>query len=163
MPASSITRAALMACALSCCLATQAIANQTFRAVYPEKLVGRVVANGQCVRFVQTVTSAPLTAEWRAGARVRGNRSIAAGTVIATFEADGTYTSRPGNHAAIYLSQTAEGIWVYDQWRGQPVHKRLIRFKAVRGSASDSKSNDGNLFRVVVSDPSVEVADSGQE
>jgi len=28
-----------------------------------------------------------------------------------------------------YLYQDDHGIWVYDQWRGQPVHKRLIRFE----------------------------------
>jgi hypothetical protein len=46
------------------------------------------------------------------------------------FEPDGGYTSKTGNYAAIYLSQDDRGIWLYDHWRGQPVHKRLIPFEA---------------------------------
>ena len=84
----------------------------------------------------------------------RGHRSprnphIARGTAIATFEADGNYTSETGNHAAIYLYQDQRGIWVYDQWRGQPVHKRLIRFEGGSGAKWGSKSNDGRRFAVI--------------
>ena len=77
-----------------------------------------------------------------------GNPQIARGTAIATFEADGTYTNQSGNHAAIYLGQEDRGIWVYDQWRGHPVDKRLIRFAGGRGSRG-SKSNDGRRFAVI--------------
>jgi hypothetical protein len=83
------------------------------------------------------------------GARVRGNPHIAPGTAIATFEPDGSYTSETGNHAAIYLTQDDQGIWVYDQWQGQPVHKRLIRFEGGAGAKQGSKSNDGNRFAVI--------------
>jgi hypothetical protein len=38
---------------------------------------------------------------------------------------------------------------VYDQWLGQPVHKRLIRFEGGRGSGKGSKSNDGKRFAVI--------------
>ena len=115
----------------------------------PEAFEGRVVGAGQCVDFVKAAAGAPRTAAWRAGAPVRGNPHIAPGTAIATFEADGTYTSEPGNHAAIYLHQDRNGIWVYDQWKGRPVHKRLIRFEGGRGSARGSKSNDGKRFAVI--------------
>jgi hypothetical protein len=40
-------------------------------------------------------------------------------------------------------------ISVYDQWKGQPVHKRLIRFEGGSGSARGSKSNDGKRFAVI--------------
>ena len=89
------------------------------------------------------------TAAWQEGAEVRGNPHIAPGTAIATFESDGSYTSESGNHAAIYLYQDDRGIWVYDQWRGQPVHKRLIRFEGGSGAKWGSKSNDGRRFAVI--------------
>jgi hypothetical protein len=74
---------------------------------------------------------------------------IARGTAIATFESDGSYTSESGNHAAIYLCQDDDGIWVYDQWRGQPVHKRLIPFEGGSGAKRGSRSNDGRRFAVI--------------
>ena len=74
---------------------------------------------------------------------------IASGTAIATFESDGSYTSESGNHAPIYLHQDAHGIWVYDQWRGQPVQKRLIQFEGGSGSKWGNKSNDGRRFAVI--------------
>ena len=42
-----------------------------------------------------------------------------------------------------------DGIWVYDQWQGQPVHKRLIRFEGGSGAKWGSKSNDGGRFAVI--------------
>ena len=119
-------------------------------AARPEAFKGRVVGAGYCVDFVKVAAGVPQTAAWREGARVHGNPHIARGTAIATFEADGTYTNESGNHAAIYLHQDHRGIWVYDQWRGRPVHKRLIRFEGGRGSGQGSKSNDGKLFAVIV-------------
>ena len=89
------------------------------------------------------------TLAWQEGAEVRGYPHIARGTAIATFESDGSYTSESGNHAAIYLYQDERGIWVYDQWQGQPVHKRLIRFEGGSGSKWGSKSNDGRRFAVI--------------
>jgi hypothetical protein len=62
---------------------------------------------------------------------------------------DGTYTNESGNHAAIYLYHDDRGIWVYDQWQGPPVHKRLIRFDGVSGGKRGGKSNDGRRFAVI--------------
>ena len=42
--------------------------------------------------------------------------------------------------AAIYLYQDARGIWVYDQWQGQPVHKRLIRFEGGSGASRAARA-----------------------
>jgi hypothetical protein len=118
-------------------------------AASPEAFEGRVIGEGYCVDFVKAAAGVPLTTSWREGAAVRGNPHIARGTAIATFESDGSYTSESGNHAAIYLSQDNHGILVYDQWRGQPVHKRLIPFEGGSGSKWSSKSNDGKHFAVI--------------
>jgi hypothetical protein len=115
----------------------------------PEVFEGRVIGAGHCVDFVKAAAGVPLTAAWQEGAEVRGNPHVEPGTAIATFESDGTYTSESGNHAAIYLYQDDRGIWVYDQWQGQPVHKRLIRFEGGSGSKWGSKSNDGRRFAVI--------------
>jgi hypothetical protein len=115
----------------------------------PEAFEGSVVGAGHCVDFVQAAAGVPLTDTWQEGADVHGNPHIAPGTAIATFGSDGSYTSETGNHAAIYLYQDERGIWVYDQWQGQPVHKRLIRFAGGSGAKWGSKSNDGTRFAVI--------------
>jgi len=163
MPRLVIVRAALLSCLLAGCFGAQTLAGQTYVSDSPQAFLGRVVDNGYCVKFVQAAAAAPRTAEWRPGAWVRGNKSIRPGTVIATFETNGTYTPQTGNHAAIYVSQDETGIRVYDQWRGQPVHERVIRFEGGRGAGSGSKSNDGKLFRVVLAGPVTEVADNEAE
>ena len=118
-------------------------------ATRPETFEGRVIGAGHCVDFVQAAADVPPTFAWQEGAAVRGNLHVARGTAIATFEADGSYTSETGNHAAIYLYQDDRGIWVYDQWQGQPVHKRLIRFEGGGGAKRGSKSNNGRRFAVI--------------
>jgi hypothetical protein len=74
---------------------------------------------------------------------VKGAKNIMTGTVIATFNASNQYEG----HAAIYVSQSKDGISVYDQWRTPPTPKavgpRLLRFGAV------GNSNDGDRFYVV--------------
>ena len=137
------------ACASDVPQATPQAGGGPYLAARPAAFEGRVVGAGHCVDFVKAAAGAPHTAAWRPGPPVRGNRHIPPGTAIATFESDGTYRSEPGNHAAIYLYQDERGIWVYDQWRGRPVHKRLIRFEGGKGSARGSKSNDGRRFAVI--------------
>jgi len=39
------------------------------------------------------------------------------------------------------VGQDAIGLWVYDQWRGQPVHKRLIRFEGGEGAKKGNNTN----------------------
>jgi hypothetical protein len=124
-------------------------ADGPYIAARPEAFEGRVIGGGYCVDFVKAAATVPRTAAWQEGAAVRGNPNVARGTAIATFESDGSYTSESGNHAAIYLSQDDDGIWVYDQWQGQPVHKRLIRFEGGSGAKWGSKSNNGRRFAVI--------------
>lgn len=112
-----------------------------FIAPNPEGYAGRVVGDGQCVAFVREASEAPHTSLWREGERVRG-AAIERGTAIATF-VNGEYLSLPhGNHAAIYVGQNDSGLIVWDQWVGQPVHQRTIRFKGGTGNPS----NDGDAF-----------------
>ena len=118
-------------------------------AARPAAFEGRVIGAGHCVNFIKAAAGVPRTAAWQEGAAVRSNPHVVPGTAIATFDADGGYTSESGNHAAIYLSQDGRGIWVYDQWQGQPVHKRLIRFEGGSGAKWGSKSNDGRRFAVI--------------
>ena len=124
-------------------------ADGPYIAASPEAFESSVIGAGYCVDFVKAAAGLPPTTAWREGAEVRGNPHIAPGTAIATFESDGSYTSESGNHAAIYLYQDDSGIWVYDQWRGQPVHKRLIPFEGGSGAKWGSKSNDGRRFAVI--------------
>jgi hypothetical protein len=137
---------------VSACASPESAAGPTngpYIASRPEAFEGRVIGTGYCVDFVEAAAGVPRTALWQGGAEVRGNPHIARGTAIATFESDGDYTSETGNHAAIYLHQDDRGIWVYDQWQGQPVHKRLIRFEGGRGAKRGSKSNNGKRFAVI--------------
>ena len=112
----------------------------------PRALLGQVVTTGQCVAYVQVCANAPHTAPWRRGVWVKGNAGIAEGTVIATFDPDETYGNHGDgrSHAAVYLGQDGHGLTVLDQWIGQPVHQRVIRFGGER------PANNGDAFHVVV-------------
>ncbi len=105
--------------------------------------VGEPPYHGQCVSYVKAVVpSLPVTSQWVKGALVKETLNLPAGTVIATFNAQGHYQG----HAAIYESQTDKGINVVDQWitpPAQAIHRRMIRFGAA------GVSNNGNLFYVV--------------
>lgn len=99
---------------------------------------------GQCVSYVTTVCPGiPVnTSRWVKGVQVKGDKTIAAGTAIATFDAEGRYVG----HAAIYVKQDAVGIHVYDQWitgAGKPIGPRVIRWNGV------GVSNRGDGFHVV--------------
>ncbi|HSZ88066.1 MAG TPA: BPSL0067 family protein [Acetobacteraceae bacterium] len=118
-----------------------------FIASDPRQYLGKIVDSGQCVRFVQVATPGlPHTGYWRAGQKVRGG-AVPAGAVIATFEPDGRYTNRVdgGSHAAVLIAENSDGLAVYDQWVGQPVHQRVIRYRGGSGNAA----NDGDRFHVV--------------
>ncbi|MEM7358917.1 MAG: BPSL0067 family protein [Pseudomonadota bacterium] len=106
---------------------------------------GRVVGDGHCVSLIRLCSSAPLTRHWRPGELVN-KINPPAGTIIATFEGD-RYPSVTGYHAAIFIEQDEQGIWVWDQWVGKAVHKRLIRFRDDAAAAS----NTAQRYRVVLS------------
>jgi hypothetical protein len=118
----------------------------------PARHRGQQVGNGHCVPFVQHVSDAPLTMHWRRGRKVRGG-DVEPGTVIATFGENGIYTNRTDGtaHAAILIAEQANGLLVWDQWIGQPVHQRTLRFRGGAGQPI----NDGDAFFVVETEANV--------
>jgi hypothetical protein len=103
----------------------------------------QTVGDGHCISLIKHCTGAPSTRYWRPGASVM-NSALTAGTVIATFK-NNRYPNRSGHHAAIYIEHDENGIWVWDQWLGKPVHRRLIRSRLDNASAS----NTAQAYRVV--------------
>jgi hypothetical protein len=105
------------------------------------------IGTGQCVALVQVASGAPPTANWVRGSKVQADTSLAVGTAIATFDADGHYGNRADGtcHAALYLGQTAAGIEVVDQWKGQPPHRRVLHFNR----PNTPKVDTGEAFFVV--------------
>ncbi|NVE01601.1 BPSL0067 family protein [Massilia sp. BJB1822] len=91
-----------------------------------------MVGNHQCVALVRQYAGAPATIAWKQGEPVFGNRMLKKGTAIATF-INGRYANQAhGNHAALYLGQTPDGILVMDQWKNKKeklVTSRVIRRK----------------------------------
>lgn len=120
-----------------------------FYAAFPQSYSGQAVGTGQCVAFVERACNAPLTVQWRQGAKVKSNLFLPPGTAIATFDPNGTYGNHTDgrSHAAIYMGQDANGLWVWDQWLNQPAHMRTIRFQG--GAPGVKQVNDGDFFYVV--------------
>jgi hypothetical protein len=110
--------------------------------------LGKAVGTGQCVAYVQAVSTAPQTSLWQRGALVKGNDNIQYGTVVATFGPSGKYENRMDgtSHAAVYLKQDTTAITVVDQWSNQPAHRRLIRFVVPPTALA---VNNGNMYYVV--------------
>ena len=70
--------------------------------------------------------------------------TIEQGTIIATFDG-GIYPNKTGWHAAIYITHDEQGIMVWDQWKGTPVHQRLIRVREDNALPANSATE----YRVV--------------
>jgi len=115
----------------------------------PQSYQGQAVGTGQCVAFVEQASGAPHTSLWQRGALAKANPNIQSGAAIATFNSAGVYTNSTDgtSHAAIYIGQNAAGLQVWDQWTGQPVHQRTIRFHG--GAPGVKPVNDGDAFYVV--------------
>lgn len=105
----------------------------------------QVIGNGECVAFVKSAAGAPATGLWTEGKKVKG-ADIPTGIAIATFQ-DGKYQNDTGgkSHAAIYVSQDKDGLRVWDQWKGQPVHQRTITFS----NGAKPPRNDGDAYSVI--------------
>lgn len=110
--------------------------------IYPKaaELKGQpVVGSRQCVALVQEYAGAPITSAWRQGEAVLGNITLKPGTAIATF-VDGRYPNRAhGNHAALYLRQASNGIFVADQWKAD--NKTEISVRLIRSLGKDKRGN----------------------
>ena len=116
----------------------------------PGAHVGRTIGNGHCVAYVREATGLGHTSTWRAGPLAR-DALPPAGTAIATFESGRYGEAGPtsSSFTAILMAIVPEGLLVWDQWVGQPVHQRVIRFQ---GRAIARHSNDGDRFHVIVTD-----------
>ncbi|HEY2617840.1 MAG TPA: BPSL0067 family protein [Acetobacteraceae bacterium] len=116
------------------------------RADMPARYHGKVVGDGHCVALLREVGGLPPTSRWRRGVPARGG-DLAPGTLIATFDHEGRYTNRTDGtaHAAVLIAETEQGLLVWDQWLGQPVHQRTIRF---RGNTGDPVNN-GDSFHAI--------------
>src|SRR2546423_14642509 len=70
-----------------------------FKTVPPDNVQKHPNYCGQCVSYVRQVCrTLPATGQWKKGALIKGNTSVAQGTVIATFDMNGDYFG----HAAIF-------------------------------------------------------------
>jgi len=110
---------------------------------------GQTAKDGTATAFVQDAAKLPDPSKWGKGTKV-GGAVIRAGTPIATFKADGTHAPGTGSHSALYITQNAKGVWVYDQYKTatgeqRPVDTRFIRFKNGKGSPS----NDASAYSVI--------------
>lgn len=113
------------------------------------------VGSGHCVALVQHYAKAPVAASWSEGNAVFGNIALAKGTAIATF-VNGKYPNlSTGNHAALYVSQDATGIWIMDQWTNNAtkpkVSKRHLRRKGkdAQTGAWIDPSNNADAFSAI--------------
>jgi hypothetical protein len=109
------------------------------------------VGSHQCAVLVQFYSKVPLTASWKAGSVVKGDRLLTKGTAIATF-VNGKYQNKShGNHACYFVSWDPTGFYVMEQWLGlKTIQKRLLISKGKKkdGSFIDP-SNNADAFSVI--------------
>ena len=112
-----------------------------------------LVGTHQCVALVQHYAKAPHTSTWKQGSVVKGNLQITKGAAIATF-VKGKYPNMGhGNHAALYVSRDAGGIWVMDQWKSEKRPKVYKRYIQSKGKGRDGQyidpSNNADAFSII--------------
>lgn len=114
--------------------------------------ITHLASTHSCASLVQHYTRVGPTQNWIEGDLVKGNKTIRRGTAIATF-VNGVYPNKPhGNHAALYVSQDANGIWVIDQWEGkdEPFTKRRLDFLGKKADSTyEDPSNNGDAFSII--------------
>jgi hypothetical protein len=114
------------------------------------ELKGKTVGDGAPASLLQEVAKAPQPAEWAKGDKVV-QATIRPGTPIATFNSEGSFGEGAGSHAAIFITQNKNGIWVYDQYKTAAGLQRAIEARFIRNRAgSGSPSNDASAYFVVV-------------
>lgn len=87
------------------------------------------LGDGGCVALVRGLTGLKNrpTISWRQGERVLGNKTIRPGTAIATFVNGRWPRTNTGKHAAFFLRQDGNRIWIIDQW----AEKELIESRPI--------------------------------
>jgi hypothetical protein len=111
------------------------------------------VDDSECVSLIRRFAKAPATALWREGSSVIGDRSLAPGTAIATF-VKGRWPAKPrGNHAAFYLGQVSNGMYIMDQWNRSDKSTISSRFIYRLGKNKDGTyvrpSDNADAFSVI--------------
>jgi hypothetical protein len=92
-------------------------------------MLGKVTGSGQCAVLVQAYTNVGLTKDWKPDGAVGKTGQVVPFAPIATFVGD-EYPNKPrGNHAAILLERTRDGLLVFDQYSGKTGGMRVIRSK----------------------------------
>lgn len=115
--------------------------------------LGTVVGSGHCMAHVQQLHGVPHSSQLRRGERVRDMADPPRGLIIATFGGDPPRYQNltdGSSHVAVLVSRKSDGLLCVDQWQGQPVHERLIRYRNGNGPAV----NDGCAFYAVTTDGS---------
>lgn len=112
-----------------------------------------VVGTHQCVALVQKYAGAPVTSAWKQGEPVLGNKTLKKGTAIATF-VNGRYPNHShGNHAALFVKASGDGIWVMDQWKSESKTRISLRFLSPRGKTKQGKyirpSENADAYSVI--------------
>lgn len=100
------------------------------------------VGDGECVALIRKYTQAPATFFWRKGQTVIGDRTLSAGTAIATFVNEKWPAKPRGNHAAFYLGQVSNGMYILDQWNRSD--KKVISSRFIYRLG---KNKDGSYIR----------------
>ncbi|RWS21138.1 secreted protein-like protein [Leptotrombidium deliense] len=113
----------------------------------PSTYVGKYVGEShECVGLVKALCDNMVnfaTPNWVRGQNVKDNcKTISKWTAVATFTAP---NNKYKGHAAIFESCDVDGVWVYDQWNGQPVHRRKMKF----GNTNNYPSNDGSALYTI--------------
>ncbi|MRX08436.1 BPSL0067 family protein [Pseudoduganella sp. FT25W] len=111
------------------------------------------VGTHQCVALVQHYTNAGPASGWRQGEAVFGNHLIRKGTAIATFNKGRYPNQKHGNHAAFFVRQAVDGIYVMDQWKDGRKTSISERFLESLGKNKDGSfkdpSNNADAFYVI--------------
>jgi hypothetical protein len=132
-----------------------------------DDLVGmqKSIGTGSCAALIQNyVTGIGKTDTWVPGPRVTNlsEKTLARGTVIATFW-NGKYPGKDsGNHVAFYLGHNAKIIEVVEQWKGVTVKQAKaarsaggIQFKGIslpsdQSGAAPKMTNTAEYYYVVL-------------
>jgi hypothetical protein len=112
------------------------------------------IANGECARLPQALTSVGHTSRWQPGQRVMDVRNLAPGTVIANFifeNGKARYPNAHGYHAALFVGAQGHSvvtgnpsqILMFDQWAGG--HPKAPSVRAVRAYSDEAAKQQGKL------------------
>jgi hypothetical protein len=111
------------------------------------------VGDNECVALIRNYTTAPRTALWREGKSAMGERALAIGTAIATFVGKKWPAKSHGNHAAFYLGQVSDGMYLMDQWNRSDKKVISSRFIYRLGKNKDGSyvrpSDNADAFSVI--------------